>query len=44
MSKGTVVVISAGDATGGAIAHRFAREGYEIAVTRRPATSVTWRP
>lgn len=36
MAKGTVVVIGAGDATGGAIARRFAREGYPVAVTRRP--------
>lgn len=31
------VVIGAGDATGGAIARRFAREGYTAAVTRRSA-------
>jgi NAD(P)-dependent dehydrogenase (short-subunit alcohol dehydrogenase family) len=36
MAKGTVVVIGAGDATGGAIARRFARAGYPVAVTRRP--------
>ena len=29
------VVIGAGDATGGAIARRFAREGYTAVVTRR---------
>ncbi len=29
------VVIGAGDATGGAIARRFAREGYSLCVTRR---------
>ncbi|MFZ2288360.1 MAG: glucose 1-dehydrogenase, partial [Halopseudomonas yangmingensis] len=29
------VVIGAGDATGGAIARRFAREGYVACVTRR---------
>ena len=29
------LVIGAGDATGGAIAHRFAREGYEAVITRR---------
>lgn len=32
-----VVVIGAGDATGGAIAKRFAREGYIACVTRRSA-------
>ena len=31
------VVIGAGDATGGAIARRFAREGYTVVVTRRTA-------
>ncbi|MFV3127188.1 SDR family oxidoreductase [Niveispirillum sp. KHB5.9] len=31
----TVLVIGAGDATGGAIARRFAREGYAVCVTRR---------
>ena len=30
------LVIGAGDATGGAIARRFAREGYRAVVTRRP--------
>ena len=36
MDKGEVVlVIGAGDATGGAIARRFAREGYRAVVTRR---------
>lgn len=29
------LVVGAGDATGGAIARRFAREGYEVCVTRR---------
>jgi NAD(P)-dependent dehydrogenase (short-subunit alcohol dehydrogenase family) len=29
------LVIGAGDATGGAIARRFAREGYVACVTRR---------
>lgn len=29
------LVIGAGDATGGAIAKRFAREGYVVCVTRR---------
>jgi NAD(P)-dependent dehydrogenase (short-subunit alcohol dehydrogenase family) len=35
--KRTVLVIGAGDATGGAIARRFAREGYIACVTRRTA-------
>ena len=38
--KRSVLVIGAGDATGGAIARRFAREGLAAAVTRRaPASS-----
>lgn len=38
MSRSPVaVVIGAGDATGGAIARRFAREGYTLCVTRRQA-------
>src|SRR5260221_6093271 len=38
MAKDKVcVVIGAGDATGGAIARRFAREGYTAVVTRRHA-------
>jgi NAD(P)-dependent dehydrogenase (short-subunit alcohol dehydrogenase family) len=32
-----VLVIGAGDATGGEIAKRFAREGYTACVTRRQA-------
>ena len=35
--KKVVLVIGAGDATGGAIAKRFAREGYVASVTRRSA-------
>lgn len=35
MSDKAVLVIGAGDATGGAIARRFAREGYVACVTRR---------
>lgn len=35
--KNVVLVIGAGDATGGAIAKRFAREGYIACVTRRSA-------
>ncbi len=33
----TVLVVGAGDATGGAIARRFAREGYTLCLTRRNA-------
>jgi NAD(P)-dependent dehydrogenase (short-subunit alcohol dehydrogenase family) len=33
----SVLVVGAGDATGGAIARRFAREGYATCVTRRSA-------
>ena len=36
-TKKAVLVIGAGDATGGAIARRFAREGYIACVTRRSA-------
>ncbi len=35
--KKAILVIGAGDATGGAIAKRFAREGYIACVTRRSA-------
>lgn len=35
--KKAILVIGAGDATGGAIARRFAREGYIACVTRRSA-------
>ncbi|MBQ0778273.1 SDR family oxidoreductase [Halopseudomonas laoshanensis] len=35
------VVIGAGDATGGAIAKRFAREGYSLCVTRRNVDQLT---
>jgi NAD(P)-dependent dehydrogenase (short-subunit alcohol dehydrogenase family) len=34
-NKGVALVIGAGNATGGAIARRFAREGYQAVVTRR---------
>jgi NAD(P)-dependent dehydrogenase (short-subunit alcohol dehydrogenase family) len=34
-SKPVALVVGAGDATGGAIAKRFAREGYSVCVTRR---------
>ncbi|MND77804.1 3-oxoacyl-[acyl-carrier-protein] reductase FabG1 [compost metagenome] len=36
-NKKVVLVVGAGDATGGAIARRFAREGYVACVTRRHA-------
>ena len=35
--KKAILVVGAGDATGGAIARRFAREGYSACVTRRHA-------
>lgn len=34
-NKKVALIIGAGDATGGAIARRFAREGYVACVTRR---------
>ena len=37
IDKKAILVIGAGDATGGAIAKRFAREGYIACVTRRSA-------
>jgi NAD(P)-dependent dehydrogenase (short-subunit alcohol dehydrogenase family) len=37
MDKKAILVVGAGDATGGAIARRFAREGYVACVTRRHA-------
>lgn len=36
-NKKVVLVVGAGDATGGAIAKRFAREGFVACVTRRSA-------
>ncbi|MGM0569551.1 SDR family oxidoreductase [Marinobacter sp.] len=39
-SNEVAVVIGAGDATGGAIARRFAREGYTVCVTRRKAEAL----
>jgi len=41
MSKKVVLVIGAGDATGGAIARRFAREGYAAVIVRRDADKLT---
>ncbi|WP_295870903.1 SDR family oxidoreductase [uncultured Zhongshania sp.] len=38
--KHVAVVIGAGDATGSAIARRFAREGYSVVATRRNADSM----
>lgn len=39
-SKGVALVIGAGDATGGAIARRFAAGGYTVCVTRRDAAKL----
>jgi len=39
--KRSCIVIGAGDATGGAIARRFAREGYVTCVTRRTVEKAT---
>ena len=38
--RGAVLVIGAGDATGGAVARRFAREGYTACVVRRHADAL----
>ncbi len=38
--KGVCLVIGAGDATGGAIARRFAREGFTVCATRRSAAKL----
>ena len=40
MPDKSAIIIGAGDATGSAIARRFARGGYHVAVTRRKADSV----
>jgi NAD(P)-dependent dehydrogenase (short-subunit alcohol dehydrogenase family) len=40
MSKKVVLVIGAGDATGGAVARRFAREGYAAVIVRRDAENL----
>ena len=37
--QGVALIIGAGDATGGAIARRFAREGFTVCVVRRKADS-----
>jgi NAD(P)-dependent dehydrogenase (short-subunit alcohol dehydrogenase family) len=39
-AKQSVLVVGAGDATGGAIARRFAREGYAVVCTRRELSSL----
>jgi NAD(P)-dependent dehydrogenase (short-subunit alcohol dehydrogenase family) len=39
-TQGVCLVIGAGDATGGAVARRFAREGYITCVTRRSANKL----
>jgi NAD(P)-dependent dehydrogenase (short-subunit alcohol dehydrogenase family) len=39
-AKRSVLVVGAGDATGGAIARRFAREGYAVVCTRREVASL----
>jgi len=39
-TAGVVLVIGAGDATGGAVARRFAREGYTACVVRRHADAL----
>ncbi len=39
-AKRSALIVGAGDATGGAIARRFAREGYATVVTRREVASL----
>jgi NAD(P)-dependent dehydrogenase (short-subunit alcohol dehydrogenase family) len=39
-TKGTALIVGAGDALGGAIARRFAREGYTVCVARRTAAKL----
>ena len=39
-ARGAVLVVGAGDTTGGAIARRFAREGYVACVSRRTADAL----
>ena len=41
MSKRSIIVVGAGDALGGAVARRFAREGFEAVVVRRNADQLT---
>ena len=40
-SSPAILVVGAGDATGGAIARRFAREGFTACVTRRSEEALT---
>ncbi len=40
MTSKSCLIIGAGDATGGAIAQRFAQEGFETCITRRPRHQV----
>ncbi len=42
IEKKAMLVVCAGDATGGAIARRFAREGYIACVSRRQADKFQW--
>ena len=37
--KGVALIVGAGDATGGAIAKRFAKAGFQVVVTRRKIES-----
>ena len=41
-SKPVCLVVGAGDALGGAIARRFAREGYLVCVARRTADKLKY--
>ena len=38
--KGVALIVGAGDATGGAIAKRFAKEGFQVVLTRRKIQSL----
>ena len=38
--KGVALIVGAGDATGGAIAKRFAKAGFQVVVTRRKIESL----
>ena len=38
--KGVALIVGAGDATGGAIAKRFAKEGFQVVLTRRKIESL----
>ena len=41
MTAPAILVVGVGDATGGAIARRFAREGFTACVTRRTEDALT---